>query len=251
MEIQPAIDVRGGKVVRLARGDYAAQTTYSDDPVAVARQFVAAGARWIHMVDLDAARSGQATNAEVIRAVASAVAPEGVKVQCGGGLRNTQAVLAMMPVAGRLVIGSAAMKDWAWFEALLADGRIANDRLALGLDARDGLLAAEGWTEQLALEAVDLARRVRGSGLGAIVYTDIARDGMLTGVNVAATAAMAEATDVPVIASGGVASLADVTACRQAGCAGVIIGKAWYEGRIDLARACDLAGLGDEKKAKS
>ncbi|MCY2931171.1 MAG: 1-(5-phosphoribosyl)-5-[(5-phosphoribosylamino)methylideneamino] imidazole-4-carboxamide isomerase [Planctomycetota bacterium] len=241
MDILPAIDVRGGKVVRLARGDYDAQTTYSDDPVSVARQFVAAGARWIHMVDLDAARSGVATNADVIGAVAAAVGPGGVKVQCGGGLRSTQAVRAMLGVADRLVIGSAAMKNWAWFESLLADAAIPNDRLALGLDARDGLLAAEGWTEQLELKAVDLARRVRGSGLGAIVYTDIARDGMLTGVNVPATAAVAGATDVPVIASGGVAGLGDVIACRQAGCAGMIIGKAWYEGRIDLAEACRLA----------
>ncbi|MEI7836996.1 MAG: 1-(5-phosphoribosyl)-5-[(5-phosphoribosylamino)methylideneamino]imidazole-4-carboxamide isomerase [Planctomycetota bacterium] len=244
MEILPAIDLREGKVVRLARGDYAAQTTYSDDPVAVARQFVSAGTRWIHMVDLDAARTGQSGNTDVIRSVASAVAAEGVKIQCGGGLRSTQAVLAMLPVAARLVIGSAAMKDWAWFEALLGDGRIPNDRLALGLDARDGRLAAEGWTEQLDLQAIDLARRVRGSGLGAIIYTDIARDGMLTGVNVGATAAMVEATDVPVIASGGVASLADITACRLAGCTGVIVGKAWYEGRIDLAEACRIAGAG-------
>lgn len=244
MEILPAIDLRGGKVVRLTRGDYAAQTTYSDDPVAVAGQFVAAGARWIHMVDLDAARSGQSANADVIRAVASAVGGQGVKVQTGGGLRSTQAVLAMLPVAARLVIGSAAMKDWPWFEALLGDERIPNERLALGLDARDGLLAAEGWTQQLDLKACDLARRVRGSGLGAIIYTDIARDGMLTGVNVAATAAIVQATDVPVIASGGVASLDDVVACRQAGCAGVIVGKAWYEGRIDLVEACRLGGVG-------
>ena len=180
----------------------------------------------------------------MIRAVAVAVGAQGVKVQCGGGLRSTQAVLARLPVAARLVIGSAALKDWAWFESLLADVRIPNGSLALGLDARDGRLAAEGWTEQLALEAVDLARRVRGSGLGAIVYTDIARDGMLTGVNVAATAAIVQATDVPVIASGGVASLGDVVACRQAGCAGVIVGKAWYEGRIDLAQACRLAAAG-------
>lgn len=244
MEILPAIDLRGGKVVRLTRGDYAAQTTYSDDPVAVAGQFVAAGARWIHMVDLDAARSGQSANADVIRAVASAVGGQGVKVQTGGGLRSTQAVLAMLPVAARLVIGSAAMKDWPWFEALLGDERIPNERLALGLDARDGLLAAEGWTQQLDLKACDLARRVRGSGLGAIIYTDIARDGMLTGVNVAATAVIVQATDVPVIASGGVASLDDVVACRQAGCAGVIVGKAWYEGRIDLVEACRLGGVG-------
>lgn len=250
MDILPAIDLRGGKVVRLSRGDYDAQTTYSDDPVSVARQFVSAGARWVHMVDLDAARSGTFANSESIRAVAAAVAPAGAKVQCGGGLRNTEAVLAMLPVAGRLVIGSAAMKDWPWFESLLGDPRVGAGRLALGLDARNGRLAAQGWTEQLELEAVEVARRVKGSGLGAIVYTDIARDGMLTGVNVEATAQIVAATDVPVIASGGVGSLADVEACGRAGCAGVIIGKAWYEGRVDLAAACRLAsgaGLGRQK----
>jgi len=241
MDILAAIDLRGGKVVRLARGDYDRQTTYGEDPVAVARQFVAAGVRWIHMVDLDAARTGRPANTQAIREEAAAAAGGGAKVQCGGGLRCTESVLAMRAVAARLVIGSAALKDWGWFERLLADERIDNGQLALGLDARNGRVAAEGWTEQLDLEAADLARRVRGSGLGAVVYTDIARDGMLAGVNVEAAAAIVAATDVPVIASGGVSGVEDVVRCRQAGCAGVIIGKAWYEGRIDLAKAVQLA----------
>jgi len=241
MDILPAIDLRGGKVVRLSQGDYARQTTYNDDPVAVARQFVAAGATWIHMVDLDAARSGQRANTAAIRDVCQAVAGDGVKIECGGGIRDNEAIEALRDAgAARLVVGSAAMKNWSWFEGLLSGEAFGAELFALGLDARDGLLAAEGWTEQLALTATELARRVRGSGLGAVVYTDIARDGMLSGTNLSATGEIVESTDVPVVASGGVASLEDVRGCGTIGCAGVIIGRAWYEGKIDLARACRL-----------
>ena len=241
MDILPSIDLLGGKVVRLSQGDYARTTTYGDDPVGVSRQFVAAGARWIHMVDLDAARSGLRANTSAVRDVCQAVAPDGVKVECGGGIRDTESVEALLAAgAARLVIGSAAMKNWSWFEGLLGAGTFAPEMFALGLDARDGCLAAEGWTEQLALTATDLAGRVRGTSLGAIVYTDIARDGMLSGTNLPATRRIVLATDVPVIASGGVASLEDVRGCGQEGCAGVIIGRAWYEGKIDLAKACEI-----------
>ena len=241
MDILPAIDLLGGKVVRLSQGDYARETTYNDDPVTVAREFVSAGATWIHMVDLDAARSGQCTNTSAIRDVCQAVGPDGVSVECGGGIRDTGAVEALRDAgAARLVIGSAAMKDWPWFEGLLSDGVFPARMFALGLDARGGQLAAEGWTEQLALAATDLASRVCGTGLGAIVYTDIARDGMLTGTNLPETRQIIDATDVPVIASGGVASIEDVRGCGEIGCAGVIIGRAWYEGKIDLAQACEI-----------
>jgi len=238
MDILPSIDLRDGKVVRLLQGDYDRQMTYGDDPVAVARSFVEAGARWIHMVDLDAARSGELANTAAIAAVCGAVAGDDVRVQCGGGVRDRLAIEALIGRGvSRLVIGSAALKDWPWFEGLLDDEAVPNEGLALGLDARDGCLAAEGWTEQLAVTAAELARRVRGSGLGAIVFTDIARDGMLAGVNVEATAELVTATDVGVIASGGVCSVDDVDRCRQIGCAGAIIGRAIYEGRIDLAAA--------------
>ena len=241
MEILPSIDLLGGEVVRLSQGDYARQTTYDSDPVCVARRFVAAGARWIHMVDLDAARSGRRTNTSAIADVCQAVAPDGVKVECGGGIRDVEAIEALLAAgAARLVIGSAAMKNWPWFEGLLGAGTFGPETFALGLDARDGCLAAEGWTEQLALKATDLADRVRGTGLGAIVYTDIARDGMLSGVNLPATREVVRGTDVAVIASGGVASIEDVRGCGAIGCSGVIIGRAWYEGRIDLVQACEI-----------
>ena len=242
MEVLPAIDLRGGQVVRLAQGDYDRQTAYSDDPVAVAESFVSAGAAWIHVVDLDAARTGRFTSTAIVGDICRAVSPRGVKVEFGGGVRDSLAIETMRKAGvARVVIGSAAVKNWAWFEGLLQDQTLGGASLALGLDARGGCLAAEGWSEQLSVLAVDLARRVRGSGLGAIVYTDIARDGMLTGANLRSTADLIAETDVPVVASGGVASIDDVLACRQIGCAGVIVGRAWYEGKIDLHLACELA----------
>ncbi len=241
MEVLPAIDLLGGKVVRLAQGDYAASTTYSQDPPAVAKDFAASGVRWIHVVDLDAARSGQQQNTDVVQRICQAVCGADIKVQCGGGVRDRIALQSLQQAGvSRCVIGSAAMKNWSWFEKLLADEAIDNRSLALGLDARDGCLAAEGWQEQLPQTALELARGVTGSGLGAIIYTDIARDGMLTGVNLQATRELISATDVPIIASGGVSSLEDVRQCRHIGCTGVIVGKAYYEGRIDLAQAVRL-----------
>jgi phosphoribosylformimino-5-aminoimidazole carboxamide ribotide isomerase len=239
MEVLPAIDLRDGKVVRLRQGDYAEQTTYSSDPAGVAKTLAAAGAKWIHVVDLDAARTGAPANAPALRAICEAV---GLKVQFGGGMRNDAAIESALSVGvARVVVGSAALKDWAWFHRLVGRTEMAG-RIALGLDARAGRLAVQGWTRQTQVTAVEVARRVRGWLLGAIVYTDIARDGMLAGVNIPATAELIAATDVPVIASGGVSCLQDVLECKRIGCAGVIVGRAYYEGKIDLARACALAG---------
>ena len=240
MDVLPAIDLCGGKVVRLLQGDYVRQTTYSDDPSAVARQFVAAGARWIHVVDLDAAASGRLANADAVSAIRKA-AGSTVKIELGGGARDDTAVEAMFDLGvDRVVVGSAALQNWAWFEELVARADLAG-RIALGLDARGGKLAIRGWRQQVEATAVELAGRVRSWPLGAIIYTDIARDGTLEGVNLSATAEIIAATDVPVIASGGVASLDDVAACKKIGCSGVIVGKAYYEGRIDLREACLLA----------
>jgi phosphoribosylformimino-5-aminoimidazole carboxamide ribotide isomerase len=242
MDLLPAIDLRGGHVVRLQRGDYDRQTTYGDEPVAQARQFLDAGASWIHVVDLDAARSGELTNTRHIGAICEAASVAGACVQCGGGVRDSQRIRMLLDLGvRRLVIGSAALKNWAWFESLLTDETIPSGRIALGLDARDGLLAAEGWTEQLDLRALDLARQVSGSGLGAIVYTDIARDGMLSGVNVEATAELVDVTDVPVVASGGVSTIEDIRRCREIGCGGAILGKALYERKVDLGEALAAA----------
>jgi phosphoribosylformimino-5-aminoimidazole carboxamide ribotide isomerase len=159
---------------------------------------------------------------------------------------RSREVIEMYLDAGvdRVVIGSAALKDWPWFVSLLKDSALDSGRLALGLDAREGKVAAEGWTQQLETCAADLAGQVSGSGLGAIVYTDIARDGMLAGVNIDATGRIVEATDVDVIASGGVAGIEDVSRCLEIGCAGVIVGKAMYEGKIDLSEAIEVARVG-------
>jgi len=239
MDILPAIDLRGSSVVRLIQGDYDREVVYSDDPAAVARTFEGAGARWIHIVDLDAARTGRPANTAGVRAVIEAVS---ASVELGGGARDAATIEAMLgDGVARVVVGSAALENWEWFEGLLSREDLAG-RIALGLDARDGRLAVHGWRKQLDVTAVEIAGRVRGWPLGAIVYTDIARDGMLAGVNVRATASVIGATDVPVVASGGLADLDDVRACKEIGCAGAIVGKAWYDGRIDLARACELAG---------
>ena len=243
MDILPSIDLLGGKVVRLLRGNYDERTVYSDDPLGVAEQFMDAGARWIHVVDLDAARSGRLSNTDILRDICRLAATRAAKVESGGGIRDMEAIDTLRSAGiGRMVIGSAALKNWAWFEGLLKNEDLPNDLLALGLDAREGFVAAEGWTEQLTQTARQIAGRVSGSHLGAIVYTDIARDGMLAGVNLEATGEISSATDVPIIASGGVRSIDDINACKQLGCSGVIIGKAYYEGRIDLARALGEAG---------
>jgi len=238
MKILPAIDLRGGKVVRLEMGDYDLQTTYNDDPAAVARVFADAGAEWIHIVDLDAAKSGKPTNTDAIAAIRGAV---DIRLELGGGMRDDDSVrVALDAGVDRVIVGSAALRDLGWFERLVGANDLSG-RVVLGLDARDGMLAADGWTTQTECGALEIAQRVTDWPLAGIVYTDIARDGMLTGVNVEATAELISVTNVPVIASGGVATLDHLLACKEIGCWGAIVGKAWYEGMIDLAQACRLA----------
>ena len=239
MEILPSIDLRGGRVVRLAQGDYERQTVYGDDAVSVARQFVSAGARWIHMVDLDAARTGRRTNAAAIAGVCEEVQ---ASVELGGGIRDDAAAREALELGvARVIVGSAAVERWDWFAALAGRGDMAG-KVVLGIDARSGQVAAHGWTEQADLTVSKLAARARDLPLAAIIYTDIERDGMLAGPDLETTAQLIADTELPVIASGGVACLDDVARCRDIGCAGVIIGRAYYEGRIDLADACEIAG---------
>ncbi len=238
MEVLPAIDLRDGKVVRLAQGDYDRQTVYSTDPVEVARTFVSAGARWIHVVDLDAARTGRRGNAEAIGAVCREVSAQ---VELGGGIRDDESAAAALKLGvARVVIGSAALRDWEWFAQLCGRKELAG-KVALALDARKGRLAAQGWTQRAELTVPELATRAAELPLAAVIYTDIERDGMLTGPDLDTTAKLIADTGKPVIASGGVRGLEDVSACRDTGCAGVIVGRAYYEGRLDLAAACRLA----------
>ena len=237
--LYPAIDLKGGQVVRLKRGEMDQATIYADDPAAQARSFIEAGFTWVHMVDLDGAFAGKPANAAAVRAIIAAV--PGAKLQLGGGIRSMETAEAWL-VAGvsRIILGSAAVKDPEFARAAC---RAFPGRVALGIDARDGMVATEGWAETSDVSATDLARRFEDSGAAAVIYTDIARDGMLTGVNVTATAALALAVRLPVIASGGVAGIEDITALREAGAGieGAILGRALYDGRIEPKQALAAA----------
>lgn len=234
----PAIDLCGGQVVRLYKGDYAKQTTYGSDPVAQAKLFEAAGATWLHVVDLDGAKSGKMEHLEVVRAICRETK---LKVEVGGGVRTTEAVDQLLSAGvSRAIIGTAALRNWAWFETLAKNFAYAQ-KLVLGLDAHDGQVAVSGWEETTGTLATDLARKVKGWPLAAIIYTDIATDGTLQGPNLEATRAMCAATDVPVIASGGVGTLAHLRQLRGLPVAGAIIGKSLYEGCFTIEQA--LAAL--------
>ncbi|MFO0466722.1 MAG: 1-(5-phosphoribosyl)-5-[(5-phosphoribosylamino)methylideneamino]imidazole-4-carboxamide isomerase [bacterium] len=229
--LYPAIDLKGGQVVRLKRGEMDQATIYADDPAAQARRFIEAGFSWVHMVDLDGAFAGKPANAAAVRAIIAAV--PGAKLQLGGGIRTMETAEAWLEAGvSRIILGSAAVKDPDFARAAC---RAFPGHVALGIDARGGMVATEGWAETSDVSATDLARRFEDSGAAAVIYTDIARDGMLTGVNVAATAALARAVCLPVIASGGVAGVEDITALRDAGAGieGAILGRALYDGRIE------------------
>ena len=237
MQIWPAIDLRGGKCVRLRQGDYQQETIYGDDPVAVARGFAAAGAKHLHLVDLDGAREGLPVNLPVVQNILATVEME---IELGGGIRDEQSIAELLEFGvHRLVVGTSALKQPDWFRAAC---RQFPNRLVLGIDARDGRVATDGWLETSEVGAVDLARQFAAEPLIAIVYTDIATDGMMAGPNVAAMAEMQAAVNAPIIASGGVTTVSDVRALAAAGLAGCIIGRALYEGTITLKEAIRAGG---------
>lgn len=239
LTLYPAIDLKGGQVVRLKRGDMAQATVYSAEPGAQARKFAAIGFPWVHVVDLDGAFAGRPANAAAVETILAAI-PK-VPVQLGGGIRTMETVEAWIERGvRRVILGSAAVKDPVF---AMAACRAFPGRVAVGIDARGGLVATEGWAEVSTILATDLAKRFEDAGAAAIIYTDIDRDGMLGGVNLEATLAMARAVRLPVIASGGVASLNDLAslaAVASEGIEGVIIGRALYDGRIDPAAALSL-----------
>lgn len=238
MDILPAIDLREGKCVRLLQGDYDKQIDYSDDPVAVAKQFEQAGAHWLHMVDLDGAREGELRNLPVIEQV---LKQTNLKLEIGGGLRETQVIECLLGAGvGRCVVGTQALEDWPWF-AQLVHTPAMKGKIALGLDARQGKLAVRGWTEERRETAIQVAERVSDWPLGAIIYTDIGRDGMLLGPNTEAINALAQVSTVPIIASGGVTDIEDVKRLVQLPLLGIIIGRAIYEKQLDLAEAVRIA----------
>jgi len=236
MQIWPAIDLLGGKCVRLEQGDYARETVFSDDPVAVAQQFQAQGAQHLHLVDLDGARDGRPTNFEVVRAIVEAVDME---CELGGGVRSQETIEALFGTGlDRLVLGTSALKNADWFREMC---RQFPGKLVLGIDARNGLVATDGWLETSNTPATALADQFCEIPLAAIVYTDIATDGMLAGPNVAAMAEMQNYVDVPVVASGGVTRVEDVRRLAEAGLAAAIIGRALYAEKISLPEALSAA----------
>jgi phosphoribosylformimino-5-aminoimidazole carboxamide ribotide isomerase len=237
LDLYPAIDLRGGRCVRLHQGDFARETVYGDDPVAVARRFVADGAPWLHVVDLDAARTGEPVNRAVVAAVAAAV---DVPVQSSGGVRDEDAATALLDAGvTRVVVGTAAVEDPDLVARLAA---AHPGRVAVGLDTRSGEVAVRGWTEGSGVPLADVVPRVAELGAAALVVTDIARDGTLTGPAVDGLAAVLAATPVPVVASGGIGTLEELRALAtlDAGgrcLAGAIVGTALYEGRFTVAEA--------------
>ena len=234
MILYPAIDLKDGQCVRLLRGDMAAATVFSDDPAAQAAAFEAAGCQWVHLVDLNGAFAGRAVNAAAVEAVLARVrAP----CQLGGGIRDLAAIEGWLSKGlARVILGTVAVRDPALVRGA---ARAFPGRVAVGIDARGGRVAVEGWAETTDLTALDLALRFEDAGVAAIIYTDIDRDGAMQGPNVAATAALANAVRIPVIASGGVSSLDDLRALKDCGAPldGVISGRALYDGRIDVAEA--------------
>jgi phosphoribosylformimino-5-aminoimidazole carboxamide ribotide isomerase len=236
MQIWPAIDLRGGKCVRLRQGDYQQETIFADDPAAVAKQFAEQGAKHLHIVDLEGAREGLPVNLPSVQDILAAV---DIECELGGGIRDEQSVTELFGFGlHRLVIGTSAITDPDWFRDAC---RRFPGKLVLGLDARDGLAATDGWLNTSAVRATDLARQFTNEPLAAIIYTDILTDGMLRGPNVAAMAEMQAAVSVPVIASGGVTTASDVAQLAAAGLAGCIIGRALYVGSLRLEEALHAA----------
>jgi len=238
MILYPAIDLKDGNCVRLLRGDMAEATVFSDSPADQARSFEGSGFAWLHVVDLNGAFAGHPVNRDAVSAILGAIQ---IPVQLGGGIRDMATIDAWLEAGvRRVVLGTAAARN----PELVRDAcRAYPERIAVGIDARDGKVAVEGWAESTDLDALDLARRFEDVGVATIIYTDIERDGALQGVNVEATAAFADAITIPVIASGGVTSHDDLTALKaheQSGIQGVICGRALYEGRIDPAQALAL-----------
>src|SRR3954463_2883672 len=232
MQIWPAIDLRGGKCVRLQQGDYGRETVFADDAGAMARQLADQGAECLHLVDLDGAREGRPVNLDSIRAIVAAV-----KVPCelGGGIRDDVAIASLFDLGiSRLVIGTKALREPEWFRAAV---QRYPGKLALGIDARDGFVATDGWLQTSSTPAIDLVKQFEMEPVAAIIYTDIARDGMLAGPNLAAMQTMKQATRLPVVASGGVTTVADVAALSSIRMDGAIIGRALYEGKLSLADA--------------
>ena len=237
--ILPAIDLRDGRVVRLRQGDFARETVYDDDPVEVARRFATAGARWLHVVDLDAARSGTSTHGQVIAAIVAAV-EEATQVEVAGGLRDETAVASALLVgAARAVVGTAALREPAFAGRLVATH--GADRIVAAIDVRDGRAIGHGWSNDAAgIEAAEAIQRLADQGVTMFEVTAIERDGLLEGPNLALYERLVQLGRGSIIASGGITTLDDLRRVRALGCSGAIVGRAFYEGRLSLTEAITL-----------
>ena len=229
MQIFPAIDLRGGQVVRLYQGDYDKETVYAQDPCAVARSFLAAGAKYLHVVDLDGARNGMLANFETIAAI---VKQGGLYIEVGGGIRAEDRIRQYLDLGvGRCILGTIAVKDFAFTERM---ARTYGDRIAVGVDARDGYVAVSGWKELSAERGVDYCRRLRDAGVKTVIYTDISRDGAEAGTNLDLYRELSEIQGLDITASGGVSSIEELKELQRIGTRAAILGKALYTGRLDL-----------------
>ncbi|MFC6688115.1 1-(5-phosphoribosyl)-5-[(5-phosphoribosylamino)methylideneamino]imidazole-4-carboxamide isomerase [Jhaorihella thermophila] len=237
MILYPAIDLKDGQAVRLLRGEMDKATVFNDDPAAQARAFVQAGCEWLHLVDLNGAFAGEPVNAAAVESILAAI---DIPAQLGGGIRDMATIETWLDKGlARVILGTVAVENP---DLVRQAARAFPGRVAVGIDARDGRVATRGWAEETDVDATDLARSFEDAGVAAIIYTDINRDGAMAGPNVEATAALARAVSIPVIASGGVSRLADLIALRDTGViAGAISGRALYDGAIDLREA--LAAL--------
>jgi len=232
VEIWPAIDLRGGKCVRLRQGDYAQETVFGDDPAKMARRWVDEGAERLHLVDLDGAKQGKSGNLAAVKSIVEAV---DVPCELGGGIRDEAAIESLLGLGlKRLVIGTLALREPDWFRGMC---RRFPERLVLGIDAKDGWVATDGWLEVSRTSATELAGQFAGEPIAAVVYTDIASDGMMSGPNVEAMREMKQSIAWPVVASGGVTTADDVARLAEAGLDGAIIGRALYEGTLTIPEA--------------
>ena len=237
MQIFPAIDLSGGQVVRLYQGDYDKMTVYGQDPCAVARDFIAAGAKYLHVVDLDGAKDGTLANFESIAAIAR---QGGLYIEVGGGIRTEERIRQYLDLGvGRCILGTIAVKDFA-FTARMAQTH--GDKIAVGVDARDGYVAVNGWKELSREKGVEFCRRLRDAGVGAVIYTDISRDGAEKGANLAVYRELAKIEGLAVTASGGVSSLEELRQLQAMGTQAAILGKALYTGRLNLKTVIEEVG---------
>ena len=243
MKIFPAIDIRGGKCVRLFKGDFAQETVFSDSPADMAKKWESEGAEFLHLVDLDGARAGHSENLATVKDILAAVT---IPVELGGGIRTMENIDEVLALGvRRVILGSVAVRDPELVREACAK---YGDRIALGIDAKDGIVAVDGWGVSGDVDVITLAKKMKGAGVRTIIYTDISRDGTLSGVNVEATAKLARESGVNVVASGGVKDLDDIRALlpfERDGIEGVIVGKSIYTGSLDLRKAIALAEKGE------